>query len=995
MAHRIEISYREGLLDVPGEKLKRRIKSDLGFDIEKAHVVEVYTVDADLGPGILEALSTEAFVDPVIQKGLLDTATQAEGDWVVEVGYKPGVTDNVGRTAKEVIEAMTGREFADGEAVYTSRMHFLKGSLTEDNVHHIAVDILANVLINRYTIKSIAQYRADGGMGVYVPKVAITAEPVVERIDIGSMAIDELMKMNRERTWALSREELLVIKDYYADPAVVAARRKVGLDGAPTDVEIEALAQTWSEHCKHKIFNALIEYEEDGSVEVIDSVFQTYVKGSTDEIRRKKGKQDFCLSVFKDNAGVIKFNRRSNLAFKMETHNTPSALDPYGGALTGIVGVNRDPFGTGKGAKLSFNMDIFCFAAPDHKGTIPPRLLHPKRVLEGVREGVEHGGNKSGIPTINGSLVFDENYLGKPLVFCGTCGIMPVTIRGEASYLKRANVGDHIVMVGGRIGKDGIHGATFSSEELSEVSPTSAVQIGDPITQKRMTDFLLIARDRGLYSSITDNGAGGLSSSVGEMAEDTNGCVMHLERAPLKYHGLSPWEILLSEAQERMTVAVPPDKLQEFLDLSHKMNVLSTVLGEFTDSGRFHVLYDGKTAGYLDMEFLHNGLPRMNLRAKWERRIVDEDPLPEPGDYAAALASVLGRWNVCSKEYVVRQYDHEVQGSSVIKPLTGKHNDGPSDAGVVAPDLGSDNGVVVSHGICPKYSRFDTYNMVACAIDEAVRNNIATGGSLKRMALLDNFCWSDPIESERNPEGAYKLAQLVRANRALYDYTTLFGTPCISGKDSMKNDYMHNEIKISVPQTLLVSCISVIDDVHKTVTIDMKDDGDIIVIIGKTYAELGGSEYFAQFGRTGNIPPHVRGPEAKKTFRSMEKAIKAGLIRSCHDISDGGLACALAESAFAGDIGVDVDLNKVPCEGVFRDDILLFSESASRFVATIREKDLPAFEKIFKSIPCGVIGKVVSGKAFRVKGLRGDVIIDTNIDYLKNAWQEPFKRIFG
>ncbi len=995
MAHRIEISYKEGLLDVPGEKLRRRIKSDLGLQIEKVHVVEVYTVDADLEPEILTILSNEAFVDPVIQKGHLDTATDAEGDWVVEVGYKPGVTDNIGRTAKEVTEAMTGREFQDGEGVYNSRMYFLKGSITEDDVHNIAVDILANVLINRYAIKPIAQYKAEGGMGIMVPKVALTSEPVVERIDIGSMTIDELMVMNRERTWALSRDELPVIKNYYADPSVAAARQTVGLDGRPTDVEIEALAQTWSEHCKHKIFNARIDYEEDGSVEVVDSVFKTYVMGSTDDIRRKKGKQDFCLSVFKDNAGVIKFNRRNNLAFKMETHNTPSALDPYGGALTGIVGVNRDPFGTGKGAKLAFNMDIFCFAAPDHKGTIPPRLLHPKRVLEGVREGVEHGGNKSGIPTINGSLVFDENYLGKPLVFCGTCGIMPVTIRGEASYLKRANVGDHIVMVGGRIGKDGIHGATFSSEELSEVSPTSAVQIGDPITQKRMTDFLLIARDRGLYSSITDNGAGGLSSSIGEMAEDTNGCVMNLERAPLKYHGLSPWEILLSEAQERMTVAVPPDSLAEFLKLSHKMNVISTVLGEFTDSGRFHVMYDGKTVGYLDMEFLHNGLPRMNLKAKWERRIVDEEPLPEPQDYAAAIASVLGRWNVCSKEYVVRQYDHEVQGASVIKPLTGKYNDGPADAGVVAPDFESKNGVVVSHGICPKYSRFDTYNMVACAIDEAIRNNIATGGSLKRMALLDNFCWSDPIESERNPEGAYKLAQLVRANRALYDYTTLFGTPCISGKDSMKNDYMHNEIKISVPQTVLMSCISVIDDVTKTVTMDMKDDGDIIIVVGKTYAELGGSEYFAQFDRFGNIAPIVRGAQAKKTFQTMEKAIKAAIIRSCHDISDGGLACALAESAFAGDIGIDVDLNAVPCSGVFRDDMLLFSESASRFVATMREKDLESFKKLFKSVPYGVIGKVKAGKNFRIKGLRGEIIIDTDIDYLKNAWQEPFKKIFG
>lgn len=994
MAHRIEISCREGLRDVPGEKLKRRIKSDLGIEVEDARVVDVYTIDAALDPQILSILRDDAFVDPVVHRGLLDEATPTDADWIVEVGYKPGVTDNVGRTAKEVVEAMAGRAFENGEAVYNSKMYFLKGKLSEDDVHRIAVDILANVLINRYSLKNRSRYDSEGGMGIFVPRVDIATEPVVEHIDVVSLSIDELMRINRERTWALSRDELLAVKAYFADPAVVAARQAVGLNGRPTDVEIEAIAQTWSEHCKHKIFNARIEYEDDGRIETIDSIFKTYVVGSTEEIRRKKGRNDFCLSVFKDNAGVIKFNRRHNLAFKVETHNTPSALDPYGGALTGIVGVNRDPFGTGKGARLVFNTDVFCFADPDHKGGIPPRLLHPKRVLEGVREGVEHGGNKSGIPTVNGSLVFDENYLGKPLVFCGTCGIMPVTIRGEASYLKRANVGDHIVMVGGRIGKDGIHGATFSSEELSEVSPTSAVQIGDPITQKRMTDFLLIARDRGLYSSITDNGAGGLSSSVGEMATDTNGCVMHLERAPLKYHGLSPWEILLSEAQERMTVAVPPEKLAEFLDLSRKMSVLSTVLGEFTDSGRFHVLYDGRTVGYLDMEFLHEGLPKMNLTAKWERRMVDEEPLAEPDDYAEVLASVLRRWNVCSKEYVVRQYDHEVQGSSVTKPLTGRYNDGPADAGVVRPDLASVNGVVISHGICPKYSRFDTYNMVACAIDEAIRNNMAAGGSLKRMALLDNFCWSDPVLSEKNPEGPYKLAQLVRANRALYDYTTLFGTPCISGKDSMKNDYMHNEIKISVPQTVLVSCISVIDDVERVVTMDMKDPGDLVVVIGTTYGEMGGSEYFARFGRVGNIAPRVRGKQAKKTFQALEKAIKAGLIRSCHDISDGGLACCLAESAFAGDRGIEVDLTAVPTSGVHRDDILLFSESASRFVATVREGDLDAFRKVFKGVSHAVIGKVQTGDRFQVRGLGGNIIIDTTIAYLKEAWQAPFKEIF-
>ncbi len=993
MAHRIEVSYREETKDIQAEKLKKRIKTDFGINIEEVHVVDVYTIDTELDERTLGILQRDAFVDPVIQKSISCGYTLFDTHWVVEIGFKPGVTDNAGRTAKEVIEAVTGTPFRNGEAVYTSKMYFFAGAIAEADLVRITEGMLANTLINRYRYKTIEQYKRDGGMGISVPKVTLTAEPVVEVYDF-NIDMEELLKINREKTWALSREELLTIREYFNRPDVIEERKKIGLNEKPTDVEIEALAQTWSEHCKHKIFNALIEYEEDGNVSRIDSLFKTCIVGSTDVIRKKKGKNDFCLSVFKDNAGVIKFNKQYNLAFKVETHNTPSALDPYGGALTGIVGVNRDPFGTGKGAKLIFNTDIFCFEAPDYKGEIPPRLLHPKRVLNGVREGVEHGGNKSGIPTVNGSLVFDSGYLGKPLVFCGTCGIMPVKLHGEPSYIKRANKGDLIVMVGGRIGKDGIHGATFSSEELSEASPTSAVQIGDPITQKRMTDFLLIARDRGLYTSITDNGAGGLSSSVGEMATDTNGCMVHLDRAPLKYHGLSPWEILLSEAQERMNVAVSPENIDTFLALSKKMNVESTVLGEFTDTGKFHMLYNGKTVAYLDMEFLHEGHPKMTLKARWQRRLIDEEPLREPVDYVDTLCGVLRRWNVCSKEYVVRQYDHEVQGGSVVKPLTGKKNDGPSDAGIVRPDLNTFNGVVVSHGICPKYSRFDTYHMVACAIDEAIRNNIASGGSLKKMALLDNFCWSDPVESEKNREGQYKLAQLVRANRALYDYTTFFGTPCISGKDSMKNDYMFNDIKISVPQTVLISAISVMDDMRRAVTMDVKEPGDVIVVLGRTYPELGGSEYFSHSRRSGNIPPRVRAAQAKKCFMRLEKAIKTGIIRSCHDISDGGLACCLAETAFAGGIGIEVDLPKIPQKNIYRDDFLLFSESQSRFVLTVRVSDMAAFEKIFKGICYGIAGKVRKDQKFIIRGMNGGTIIDTDIDLLKNAWQAPFKELF-
>jgi phosphoribosylformylglycinamidine synthase len=993
MAVRIEVAYREGIKDVPGEKLKTRIKAELGISVF-VHVADVYTIDADLPAAAVETLRTDAFIDPVLQEGFTRTPVLFDADWVIEIGFKPGVTDNVGRTAREVIEAAAAYTFGEDEGVYTSKMYFIKGSLSRDDVLGVAEGILANTLINRYAVKHIDDYRKDGGMGTHVPKVTAGHEPVVESFDL-TVDIAGLMKVNRERTWALSEEELRVIQAYFKRDDVVAERQALGLSARATDVEMEALAQTWSEHCKHKIFNAVIDYREDGRTSVIDSLFKTCIAASTNAIREAAGRKDFCLSVFKDNAGIIKFNDKYNLAFKVETHNTPSALDPYGGALTGIVGVNRDPFGSGKGARLLFNTDIFCFAPPDYKGPIPPRLLHPRRVLDGVREGVEHGGNKSGIPTVNGSLVFDESFLGKPLVYCGTCGIMPALVCGEPSYVKKARVGDYIVMVGGRIGKDGIHGATFSSEELSEASPTSAVQIGDPITQKRMTDFLLVARDECLYNSITDDGAGGLSSSIGEMAEDTNGCVIELEKAPLKYHGLDPWEILLSEAQERMTLAVSPDKIERFLDLSRKMGVLSTVLGTFNASGKFHVFFRGRTVAYLDMAFLHNGLPRMHLQATWERNINDEEPPGEPKDYTQALLAVLGRWNVCSKEYVVRQYDHEVQAGSVVKPLTGAQNDGPSDAAVIRPDLSSLEGVVVSHGICPKYSRYDTYDMAACAIDEAIRNNIASGGSLEQMAILDNFCWCDPVRSEKNPDGEYKLAQLVRANKALHDYTVLFGTPCISGKDSMKNDYVNGDIRISIPPTLLVSAISRVRDVRKTVTIDFKQGGDLIILLGKTYAELAGSEYFAQLGLSGNICPKVDGPQALRTYRALEKAIRMGFVRSVHDVSDGGIGVTLAESAFAGGLGAEADLASVPQAGVFRDDYLLFSESQSRFVITVKEEHADSVYKLFRSLPYGVIGKVTKEPRLVISGIYGTRLIDIDIAQLKAYWLAPFQRLFG
>jgi phosphoribosylformylglycinamidine synthase len=661
--------------------------------------------------------------------------------------------------------------------------------------------------------------------------------------------------------------------------------------------------------------------------------------------------------------------------------------------MTGIVGVNRDILGAGMGCKCLFNTDVFCFASPFFEGDIPERLLHPRRVLRGVHRGVKDGGNESGIPNLNGAIVFHERFLGKPLVFCGTGGIIPSTVAGKPSHEKAARPGDIIVMVGGRIGKDGIHGATFSSEELHEGSPATAVQIGAPITQKKMADFIIEARDLGLFTCITDNGAGGLSSSLGEMGRDPGGVEIHLDRAPLKYPGLAPWEIFLSEAQERMSLAVAPEKLEAFLALSERREVESTALGTFTNSGRIDCFYEGKLIGSLSMNFLHNGVPRMQLKAELvphssNPKSASENPKsPASGsDLTASLKSVLSSLNVCSKESFVRMYDHEVQGTSVLKQFQGAANDGPGNAGVMRPVPDSKKGVAIGCGICPKYSDLDCYEMMANAVDEAVRNVVAVGARIGTIAGLDNFCWPDPVESDKTPDGRHKLAQLVRTCEALYDTCVAYDIPLISGKDSMKNDYKIGGTKISIPPTVLFTAAAILDDVAKCVSMDVKRPGDLVYLLGDTHAELGGSEYAALLSQSGGQVPVVRPRLARPLYERLNLAIERGLVASCHDLSDGGLAAALAETAFAGGFGLDVDCSfsdLTPVE-------VLFSESASRFVVTVSPENQPAFEAQMAGRPVYLLGKVRADGVLKV-GRGRETWIEAGIGELKQAWQAPLR----
>ena len=994
MLYRIEAGLHPHLDDTVGRKTALHLKQALHIPVAALRQIKVFTVDGLSGAEAQKLVDEAIWHDPVMQKAALHPLPLEPfaADWILEVGFRPGVTDNEGRTARDTAAMVLRRQRKD-ISVYTAIQYRIccapEQPLSREDVERLARDLLCNELIQRYRVKSGAEWQAEPGFAPQAAQVTGAVCDEVAIVPLSAMDDAALMQVSRENTLALSLEEMRTVRDHFQKPEVKTARAALGLPADPTDAELEVLAQTWSEHCKHKIFASRIQYEnaETGLREDVDNLYKSCIRDATATIRQRLGKYDFCKSVFKDNAGVVSFIGAYDACIKVETHNSPSALDPYGGALTGIVGVNRDPMGTGMGAELVCNTDVFCFASPFHQGALPPRLLHPRRVMEGVRQGVEDGGNKSGVPTVNGSVVFDERFLGKPLVYCGTVGIIPTKVNGKPGWEKKALPGDIIVMAGGRIGKDGIHGATFSSEELHEGSPATAVQIGDPITQRKMYDCIMRARDMGLYNAITDNGAGGLSSSVGEMAEDTGGCHMDLSRAPLKYDGLRPWEILISEAQERMTLAVPPEKLEQFLNLAKDMDVEATALGHFTDSGCFHIVHGEKIVAHLDMDFMHDGVPQLQLEARWERPQHPDCRVDVPdADQGALLKKMLGSLNICSKEYIVRQYDHEVRGGSVIKPLCGVKRDGPSDAGVIRPVLESDAGLVIAHGICPKFSDYDTYWMMANAMDEAIRNAVAVGGDPDRLAGVDNFCWCDPVLSEKTPDGRYKLAQLVRACKALSHFALAYGVPCVSGKDSMKNDYTGGGAKISIPPTVLFSVLGVIDNVTRTQTSDFKKAGDYIYVLGGTRREMAGSEVAQELKLACNTVPTVDVDSALPRYRALHRCIYERAVTACHDLSDGGLAVAVAEMCIGGRTGATLDLDLVPALEAMTRTELLYSESASRLMVSVRPDMASFFEAQMHGTIFARVGQVTDDGVLKLSS-GSSVLCSEGVEDLAKAFK--------
>lgn len=991
MVWRIEVVSK--IPDSRNTVLKNKIKN-FGFpNIKEIKIIDVYTIDLNLNENEINNVAS-MLSNPVSQDFTINKPTlNGEFDWAIEIGFLPGVTDNVGNTAQECVKDLLKIKI-EKNTVFTSKLILIYGNFLENEIAKIANN-LANSLIQRIHIKSKDKYIQDKGMDIIVPKVKLAENHNVSSInlnisdeslaDLGKKGIEN-QDGTRRGPLALDLNSVKAIRDYF-----IQKERRM-----PTDIELESIAQTWSEHCKHTIFASDID-------EIKGGIFDNYIKAATEKIRQEKGDRDFCVSVFKDNSGGIIFDENYLVTDKVETHNSPSALDPFGGAITGIVGVNRDSIGFGMGAMPIINRYGYCFGYPEDKkmlfrgkGKVNPSL-NPRRIMEGVIEGVNVGGNCSGIPTPQGFVYFDSSYKGKPLVYVGTVGLLKRSLdkdNEKQGHVKMAKPGDFIVMIGGRVGKDGIHGATFSSEALDSGSPATAVQIGDPITQKKLSDAITkeaISQD--LYNSITDNGAGGLSCSVAEMAKECGGFVVDLEKVPTKYAGIQPWEMWISESQERMTLSVQKDKINAFLDLMKKRGVEAAVIGEFNSTDRAVVKLNGKIIMDINMEFLHEGIPKKILASTYKKEIHDEPLFSKPLNLNIILLKMLSRHNIASFEFISRQYDHEVQGGSVLKPLQGIGNVN-SYATITRPLYDSKKAIVTSQGITAKYSNIDTYHMAACAIDTAIRNAVSVGADINNLALLDNFCWCSSDDPQR-------LGQLKAAAKACYDYSLNYKTPFISGKDSMFNDFSgydeyDNAIKISILPTLLISSIGVINDYRKAVSLDSKSSGDLIYILGETKNELGGSEYFEQIGEDligkpyiGNFVPKVDAKKAYNLYSTFNKAIEKELVSSSISISNGGLGVALAKMCIAGRLGADIDLSKLKgsCE---REDFALFSESQSRILVTVSPKNKERFEKAFQETLFTCIGKVTNSDLL-IKGLSGELIVNIRINDLEDKYKERFK----
>jgi phosphoribosylformylglycinamidine synthase len=949
----------------------------------------LYLLDGpELTPVVVSQLVEQLLHDPVVQQAhwqmltddqpLTDPFLPTTDALVVEVAYRPGVTDSEGESVIEGARRLGVRGLTHARAL---RRYVLP---PETDPVQAAAELAIEVVHTTIAYRTGQATTARAAFYAMLVAEPAPTRPVVANIPLCTADDDELLNISQQGVLALDLAEMRAIQRYFA-----------GQGRDPTDGELETIAQTWSEHCSHKTFKARVRYEQppetlpvnadlhpmlarlaSGQME-IDSLIRTFLMRATEQVLAKRH-DEWVLSAFVDNAGIVAFGPNYEVSYKVETHNHPSALEPFGGANTGVGGVIRDVLGVS--ARPIANIDVLCFGMPDAPPP-PPGVLHPRRVASGVVAGVRDYGNKLGIPTVGGAVLFDPGYTANPLVYCGTVGIAP-----RGLHPRNVRPGDIIVVMGGRTGRDGIHGATFSSIELTHTTAVevgSAVQIGDPITEKKMLDVLLQARDARLYSAITDCGAGGLSSAIGEMGAEL-GAEVHLERVPCKYAGLQPWEIWLSEAQERMVLAVPPDRLVALLTLCVAEDVEATPIGRFTNDGRLRVYYHDLAVVDLEMAFLHDGRPQRMLQARWEPSpALTRSPQLDHVQPEAALLALLAHPSIASKERIIRTYDHEVGGGTVIKPLVGAALAGPSDGAVLQPLLDHPAGLALGFGICPRYGQHDPYWMALAAIDEALRNVVAVGGDPDQTAILDNFCWGDPKQPDR-------MAGLVRAAAACYDGAVAFGTPFISGKDSLNNEYRDADgRRIAIPPTLLISAMAYVHDVRQCVTMDLKQAGDVIYLLGATRIEFAGS-HLAAVGmiEDGGALPQVDLATARATFRALHRAIRAGLVRACHDLSEGGLAVAAAEMAIAGELGLQLNLDAIDLDPI----AALFSETPSRFLLEVDPAQTTALEAALDGLPLVRLGVVTTTPVVQITQ-HNRQLIDLPVTRLREVWQHGLDAI--
>ena len=842
------------------------------------------TIECNLDDEARQRLQA-VLVDPLLETGVWD---EPIGTHQLDIGLIPGVTDTA---AAQVVHAAA----LLGIPVHDAAVGRIIDLATETEDREIR-QRWANAVIERWAIGTSVE-----------PGFAVreTTPTPTEFVDL-DLDDNGLTRLGVERGLALDLAELHVIRDHF---------QAVGR--LPTDAELETLAQTWSEHCAHKSFRADVVLE-DGTV----------LEPLLDQLRRSTRAIDapFVVSAFDGNAGIVQFSPARTYALKCETHNHPSAIEPFGGANTGVGGVIRDILGAAHQPIAC--TDILCFGPRDTPANeLPDGVLSPPRIIDGVIAGIADYGNKIGLPTVAGSVLYDPAYVSNPLVFAGCVGVAP----GGRPALTGPHAGDRVILLGGRTGRDGIRGATFSSMEMDATTGDVAgasVQIGDPITEKLVSD--LLAEAWHLYSAITDCGAGGLSSAVGELADGV-GADIELNLVPLKYAGLAPWEVWLSEAQERMVVAVAPEQLDALATMALRHGVELSDLGYFTGDAQLVVRHHGIPIVDLSTKFLHKGRPSRRLHATMPSPSRVES-VPECRDLRASLLALLAHPNIASKASVIRQYDHEILGSTIVRPLVGVANDGPGD-GVVLVHPADTDGIAIGVGVNPWFGQLDPEFMAWAVVDEAIRNVVVAGGNPDSVALMDNFSWG-------NPTRATTFGELVAAVTGCCEAAAAYGAPFVSGKDSLNNEYLAADGKRhAIPPTLVITAVAPVADADRVVTPDLKDPGNLLVLVGRTRSEFGGSHLCMVTGDSKARAVPSPDPASPTNYRGLHAAIGLGLVRSAHDCSEGGVGIALAEMAIGGRLGIKIDLSTVHPDAT----TALFSESTGRVICEIRSVDLANF----------------------------------------------------